>query len=201
LRDWEQSDFASRAGVSRQRVSTWVAGSVPRTENLPTIARTLGVSAETIFRVIEGAPMAESAFHPTRSFADALADASLLAPVAVPLIRAADARLSATAPPTEYVYLPPAYRANPPKRYFALRAPDDAMAPAILTGDTLVIDPDLRPVIDAIAVVAGASGITVGRLVAVGKRRYYRQDATGDTVTTRRAGDLLGVVVMTIRTH
>jgi transcriptional regulator with XRE-family HTH domain len=201
IRGWSQTDFAARMGIRSQRVSSWMRGVEPRSRYVHLIARTLGFSAETVFRAIAGATMTEAGFHSPRSITDLLTDAMAMAPVPVPLVRASDAHLKADAPASAYLYLPTSYRADPPKRYFALLAPDDAMMPDIKTWDALVIDPESRPKVNDIAVIATDDGISVARLTEIGARRLYRQDATGETVTAKRASDLLGVVIVTIRSY
>jgi phage repressor protein C with HTH and peptisase S24 domain len=201
VRGWTQKEFAARAGIDPQRVSGWLAGRNPSSKYVPTIARTLGFSAETVYRAIAGHAMTEAGFQSPRSIADAVTEVSALLPVVVPLIRSSEARMRAGAPVVDYLYLPMSYRTDPPKRYFALLAPDDAMLPDIRTWDALVIDPDARPKVNDITVIATNDGISVARLTEIGARRLYRQDATGETVTAKRASDLLGVVIVTIRSY
>lgn len=198
VRGWSQADFAARTGISTQQVSNWVAGRVPTTLNLLAVARAFGVGAEVPVRVLYGQEVAERAFRPPRSFADALAEASLLAPLPVPLIRAKDARLADAAPAVRFLYLPPEYWTTP-RRLFALEATDAAMEPAIVAGDALVVERERRPKLDDVAAIVADGGFTLARLVGTGTRRFYRQDATGETVQIPRPNDLLGVVILVMR--
>jgi transcriptional regulator with XRE-family HTH domain len=200
-RGWDQTEFARQLDIRSQTVSSWMRGVEPRARMVPHIARALGFSAETVIRAIAGASVTEAGFHSPRSITAMLTDAVAVAPVPVPLIRVSDARLKAQAPATDYLYLPTAFRTDRRKRYFALVAPDDAMHPEITTGDTLVIDPSARPIVNDIVVIAAAEGISLGRLTDMSGLRFYRQDATGETVTPARASDVLGVVVVTFRMH
>jgi SOS-response transcriptional repressor LexA len=200
-RGWDQTEFARQLDIPSQTVSSWMQGVEPRTRTIPRIARVLGLPAETVIRAITGMAVTEAGFQSPRSITEMLTDAVAIAPLPVPLIRASDARLKADAPATDYLYLPTGFRTGRRKRYFALVAPDDAMRPEIRTGDTLVIDPTARPTVGDIVVIAAAGGIILGRLTEIGGLRVYLQDATGETVTPRRASELLGVVVVSFRMH
>jgi hypothetical protein len=159
------------------------------TQSIPVIARTLALPAGVVFREIEGA-MSESAFRSSRSCPDDLAAALASAPMPVPLIHASEVRTAIVAPILGYLYLPFTYRSDPPHRSFAILAPDAAMEPAIMQGDAVIVDANLRP---------EPERVITARQAEISGRRTYHQDATGATVTARRADDPAGAVIATQR--
>jgi transcriptional regulator with XRE-family HTH domain len=196
VRGWTQSEFAARAGVRSQRISYWLRGVHPSSRHVPAIARALGLSAEAVYRALAGNAMTERAFHSPRSVADILTDAMVSAPVAVPVVRPADARLGADAPILDFLYLPTSYRSDPPRRLFALAVADAGMESDIRTGDTVVVDAARTPAAGDVGLLWASGAVRVARYAEIGGRRVWRADASGETVT----GDPLGVVVLIQRT-
>lgn len=173
-RDWSQSDFVRRAGLSGGVVSNWINGDRrPKYESCLKIARALGVDPDLVVTKAGRMPATQLRDRPM-ALADLLRQFELVAPIQAPLIEL-DQLVSAgpgEAVPQGYEYMAPNGEARRSPLYAAV-VTGTCMDPEIRPGDRVVFDPHL-PVEHGRLVVASVEGeeAVVKRLVVRGDKRY-----------------------------
>lgn len=188
---------AAMAGVTPSTVSKWLAGNtVPDPESCGRLA------------VLFGRPVAEvyvAAGHPSPEYVPEPRDLvtlhdraqELLAelPVEVPVYDQLVSAGEGHAATIDRIYLPPARGRG--RRLFGLPVRGTSMAPGILEGDTVVIDPDAAPR-DGDTVVASVGDEVVVKTLRRKSDHFVLQGTNGKVIPADEAR-IAGVVVQIIR--